>query len=240
MDTGLWWNDTDRQKQKYLERAPSQCHFVHHKSHMVSQGLRCDRPAGAMGRPIPFVRVFMPYALTTAHPTLVCGTVVKRTPGFPFILSEPNSTQFQIGLIQNQLSNFLTDVLMLPLGFTEQVKFGSQYWVWQKAAGPNGLLTVCLSVCIEVNLVSCFVHSALGCLRTSCERTGDDAKPVTDPPVSMALPTLQWLECSKKPELNRKRLLWQRNVSVGQCVNNWMHLGEGKSPPDPPRGLFGL
>lgn len=54
-----------------------------------------------------------------------------------------------------------------------------------------------LSVCAEVNMVSCFIRCSLGCLRTSCKRTGDDATPVADPPVSMALSTLQWLECSK-------------------------------------------
>jgi hypothetical protein len=27
-----WWNDTDRGKQKYWERDPSECHFVQHES----------------------------------------------------------------------------------------------------------------------------------------------------------------------------------------------------------------
>jgi hypothetical protein len=48
-----------------------------------------------------------------------------------------------------------------------------------------------LSVCTEVNLVVSFIAPS-----------GNDAKSVTDPPVSMALSTLQWLECSKKnPQL---------------------------------------
>jgi hypothetical protein len=29
-----WWNEIDRIKPKYSEKNLSQCHFVHHKSHM--------------------------------------------------------------------------------------------------------------------------------------------------------------------------------------------------------------
>jgi hypothetical protein len=30
----LQWNEIDRGKPKYLAKTVSQCHFVHHKSHM--------------------------------------------------------------------------------------------------------------------------------------------------------------------------------------------------------------
>jgi hypothetical protein len=30
----LWWNDIDRKQMKNSEKNPSQCHVVHHKSHM--------------------------------------------------------------------------------------------------------------------------------------------------------------------------------------------------------------
>jgi len=34
MSMGNLWNDTDRVKQLYLEKPPSQCCFVHHKAHI--------------------------------------------------------------------------------------------------------------------------------------------------------------------------------------------------------------
>ena len=35
-----WWNDSDRGREKYWERNPSQCHFFHYKSHIDWPGLR--------------------------------------------------------------------------------------------------------------------------------------------------------------------------------------------------------
>ena len=34
MITEHWWNDADRGEQEYSEKTLSQCHFVHHKSHV--------------------------------------------------------------------------------------------------------------------------------------------------------------------------------------------------------------
>jgi hypothetical protein len=43
------WNEIDTIKPKYSEKTLSQCHFVHHKSHMdqagIKPGLRGERPA---------------------------------------------------------------------------------------------------------------------------------------------------------------------------------------------------
>jgi hypothetical protein len=38
-----WWNDIDRGKPKDLEKNPSQCHFVHHKSHWTDPGANLGR-----------------------------------------------------------------------------------------------------------------------------------------------------------------------------------------------------
>jgi hypothetical protein len=35
----LWWNDTDRGKQKCWDKSLSRCHIVHHKSLMDSPGI---------------------------------------------------------------------------------------------------------------------------------------------------------------------------------------------------------
>jgi len=34
MSVERWWNDTDRGNTKDWKKALSQCHFVHHQSHM--------------------------------------------------------------------------------------------------------------------------------------------------------------------------------------------------------------
>jgi hypothetical protein len=34
-----WWNNTDNGKPKYSEESLSQCHLVHHKSHMDWAGI---------------------------------------------------------------------------------------------------------------------------------------------------------------------------------------------------------
>jgi hypothetical protein len=34
MNMEQWWNDIDKEKLKDSEKNVSQCHFVHHKSHM--------------------------------------------------------------------------------------------------------------------------------------------------------------------------------------------------------------
>jgi hypothetical protein len=39
-----WWNGTDREELKYSERNLSQCHFVHHKSHVERFGLEPGAP----------------------------------------------------------------------------------------------------------------------------------------------------------------------------------------------------
>jgi hypothetical protein len=39
-----WWNDTDKGKLKYSDKNPSQCHAVHHKSHMAWLGIQPGPP----------------------------------------------------------------------------------------------------------------------------------------------------------------------------------------------------
>jgi hypothetical protein len=38
------WNEIDRGKPKYSEKKLSQCHFVHHKSHMDRPGIEPGPP----------------------------------------------------------------------------------------------------------------------------------------------------------------------------------------------------
>jgi len=46
MNTGQWWNDTDRGKLKYWEKNLSQCYFVHHKSHKEGTWNKSGRYSG--------------------------------------------------------------------------------------------------------------------------------------------------------------------------------------------------
>jgi hypothetical protein len=47
VSVGHWWNGADREQPRYWEKTLSQCHFLHHKSHMDWLGiepwpLRCE------------------------------------------------------------------------------------------------------------------------------------------------------------------------------------------------------
>jgi hypothetical protein len=39
IDYEVVWNNANRKKLKYLENDLSQCHFVHHKSHIDCRGI---------------------------------------------------------------------------------------------------------------------------------------------------------------------------------------------------------
>jgi hypothetical protein len=44
-----WWNEIDRGKPKYSGKILSQCHFVHHKSHMDGPGIEPGPPRWEAG-----------------------------------------------------------------------------------------------------------------------------------------------------------------------------------------------
>lgn len=39
-----WWNEADKRKQNYWEKHLSQCHFVHHRSHIGCPGIEPGPP----------------------------------------------------------------------------------------------------------------------------------------------------------------------------------------------------
>jgi hypothetical protein len=44
-----WWHEIDRGKPKYLVKKLSQCHFVHHKSHVDRPGIETGSPRWEAG-----------------------------------------------------------------------------------------------------------------------------------------------------------------------------------------------
>jgi len=50
ISTNLWWNDNDKGKLKFLEKNLSQCHFVHHKSHMDWPAIETRPPQWQAGK----------------------------------------------------------------------------------------------------------------------------------------------------------------------------------------------
>ena len=84
-----------------------------------------------------------------------------------------------------------------------------------------------LSFCWHKSLVPHLVGWWLGCSRISCKSVGNCTEPFTDPPASMALPSVQWLEVHVSP--TRHGMSYPTTSHVGALL----YKDENKCRPVP-------
>jgi len=84
MSTEQWWNDTDRNKLKYLKKILSKCYLLHNKSQWYGPGSNSDfvrtpqiTPCGSIGRTKVFIFV-RGVNVCENHTKQIANTVFKK------------------------------------------------------------------------------------------------------------------------------------------------------------------